>query len=125
MRAYLHGFSDFSVPEVVFTADDLHIVNVYIVFVFDCVLSNRCKGALVSVVVCSSNLTDIALAVSPTYVSLQSEQLILYTTPHLSQSGVLSFGCTKKDLIVLIGLWYALTPWSLKILLSFSEIPLM
>ena len=44
MRAYLHGFSDFSVPEVVFSADDLHIVNVYIVFVFDCVLSNRCKG---------------------------------------------------------------------------------
>ena len=83
------------------------------------------RGALVSVVVCSSNLTDIALAVSPTYVSLQSEQLILYTTPHLSQFGVLSFGCTKKDLIVLIGLWYALTPWSLKILLSFSEIPLI
>ena len=44
VRAYLHGFSDFSVPEVVFTADDLHIVNVYIVFVFDCMLSNRCKG---------------------------------------------------------------------------------
>ena len=63
--------------------------------------------------------------VSPTYRCWHCGHVILYTTPHLCRSGVLSLGCTNNERIVFMGRWYTPTSCARKILASFSDVPWM
>ena len=64
-------------------------------------------------------------AVSLTYCAGHSGHWISYMAPHFLRSGVLSLGWTRMEGRVLKGLWSAPTPWFLKILASFLDVPLI